>query len=116
MNLFWFQDQTVNSSLPLESTSADIDKKKTEVLVALSLSVTFNVIELISLFVGMTIFSHGTGLFSITCHITGSITLAFVLLESLSVTTLWYSFAFTSVLPAVLELFSVMMISRLQGS
>ena len=116
MNLFWFQDQTVRASLPLGgSTDETKSAKETEVLVALSLGISINALELISLFIGYTIFSHGTGMFSTACHVAGSITLAFVLLESLSVTTLWYSFALTCVLPGLVELTTVIVIARIQG-
>lgn len=115
MNLFWFQQETVASSLPISPDEKLRSAKETEVLVALSLCITCNVLELISLFVGYSVFSYTTGMISACCHVSGSIVFAFVLLESLSVTSIWYCFAFTCVLPAVVELFTVITISRVQG-
>lgn len=117
MNLFWFQDATIDASVPI---GYHLDEnyrksKETEVLVALSLSISINILEMLSLFVGYTIFSYGTGIISTCCHVVGSIFLAFVLLESLSVTSLWYSFALTCVMPGLTELLTIIVISRVQG-
>ena len=115
MNLFWFQESTVNASLPLGATEDLKKSTETEVTVALSLSITCNILEMLSLFIGLSIFSYATGMISTCCHVIGSIVLAFVLLESLSVTSLWYCFAFTCVLPGLVELLTVIVISRVQG-
>ena len=115
MNLFWFQDATVEASLPLGYPSDMKKGKETEVLVALSLSISCNAIELLSLFVGYSIFSYATGMISTCSHVSGSIVMAFVLLESLSVTSLWYSFSFTCLLPLLVEMSTVIAISRMQG-
>lgn len=115
MNLFWFQDATVEASLPIGYPSVLKTDKETEVLVALSLSISCNAVELLSLFVGYSIFSYATGMISICAHVSGSIVMAFVLLESLSVTSLWYNFAFTCFLPVCVEIATAIAISRMQG-
>ena len=123
ITLFWTTDESVSACLPIDYTPEMFDDKKTQLTVALSLTVIFLAGELIGFMFGISMFIHLQGLLcnfltvnicqfyhylvfrlATCCHTSGAVATAFFMFESWPCYLYWYIWGFCSLLPFLTEI------------
>ncbi|KAL8177138.1 UNVERIFIED_CONTAM: hypothetical protein K2H54_042553 [Gekko kuhli] len=103
ITIFWSRENNVRACLPLQYTQQDYEKKDTEMVVALSVTLGLFVVELAGFLSGVSMFNNLQGLLSTGAHASAAIALLFFLFEQWDGSRYWWIFAFCSALPAAVE-------------
>ncbi|XP_039250399.1 transmembrane protein 107-like [Styela clava] len=103
ISIFWSRDLNVKACLPINYTAAEYSSRDTELIIGLSITLAFFLVEFGGFIGGVSMFSHTQSLFSIAAHAGASVTLAFFVFDSWSCSLYWWIFAFCSALPAITE-------------
>ncbi|XP_044273245.1 transmembrane protein 107 isoform X1 [Varanus komodoensis] len=103
ITIFWSRENNVRASLPLQCTQEEFQKKDTELVVALSVTLGLFAVELVGFFSGVSMFNNAQSLLSLAAHCSASICLSFFVFERWEIVTYWYIMGFCSALPAAVE-------------
>lgn len=104
VTLIWSRDANVRACLPESFTDDQYQSVDVGLIIGLSLSILFLLIEIIGFMSGVSMFIHPVGLISTACHASAAIALSFYLFEEWPCYIFWYIFGFCSALPAVVEI------------
>ncbi|XP_041479468.1 transmembrane protein 107-like [Lytechinus variegatus] len=104
VTLIWSRDANVRACLPETYTDTEYNTVDVALIIGLSLSIVFLVIEIIGFMSGVSMFIHPVGLLSTTCHASAAIALSFYLFEEWPCYIFWYIFGFCSAFPALVEI------------
>ncbi|ODN02876.1 Transmembrane protein [Orchesella cincta] len=97
------REENVKACLPTDYTPSQYLSKDTELIVALSLSIAFIIIELTTFGSGLTMFS------TIMAHALGAILLAYFLTESWDCGLYWWIFSLTVCLPLLFDVVTILL-------
>mmetsp|Transcript_9172 Transcript_9172/g.24854 ORF Transcript_9172/g.24854 Transcript_9172/m.24854 type:complete len:150 (-) Transcript_9172:25-474(-) len=86
------------------SLDAAVQTMNVSILVAITFSMVFLIVELVGLIGGFSIFNHGLNLLYIVMHTLGSIFVGMFILEEWHYVRFWYLFAFFCLPTAILEI------------
>ncbi|CAL8073288.1 unnamed protein product [Orchesella dallaii] len=103
------REENVKACLPTDYTPSQYSSKDTELIVALSLSIAFLIIELTTFGSGLTMFSSFTTVYSIIAHALGTILLAYFLTESWDCGLYWWIFSLTVCLPLLFDVVTILL-------
>ncbi|XP_044273246.1 transmembrane protein 107 isoform X2 [Varanus komodoensis] len=103
ITIFWSRENNVRASLPLQCTQEEFQKKDTELVVALSVTLGLFAVELVGFFSGVSMFNNAQSLLSIGAHASAAVALLFFFFEQWDNSLYWWIFAFCSALPAAVE-------------
>jgi len=102
------RDANVRASLPLHHTRDDYYYKDSELIIAMSLTISFVFIELLTFGTGLTMFSGLVGAYSIMCHGSGALLHAYFILDTWDTWIYWWIFSLTACLPLFFDLASIL--------
>ncbi|KAK3737163.1 hypothetical protein RRG08_016467 [Elysia crispata] len=102
--IFWTREENIRACLPEDYTSSEYDDKDLEMLIGLSITLAFFLVELIGFMGGITMFMNFQGLISTVAHSAAAITLSYFLFDQWPCEWYWYVFGFCSAFPAIMEL------------
>ncbi|XP_070810458.1 transmembrane protein 107 [Pituophis catenifer annectens] len=105
ITIFWSRENNVRASLPLQCTPEEYNRRDTEMVVALSVTLGLFVVELAGFLSGVSMFNNLQSLLSLAAHCSASVCLSFFVFERWEIVTYWYILGFCSALPAVVEIF-----------
>ncbi|XP_072885691.1 transmembrane protein 107-like isoform X1 [Hemitrygon akajei] len=112
VNIFWSREDNVLACLPSSYTLQQYQRRDTELIIALSVTLGMFLIELLGFFSGVSMFNSTQSLISVTAHCSGSICLSFFVFERWECWTYWYIFGFCRTVTRISPL--VIMISEAQ--
>ncbi|EDO45045.1 predicted protein [Nematostella vectensis] len=104
VTIFWSKEANVVACLPLNYTQTEYNDKHTELVVGLSLTLAFLVLEFGGFIGGVSMFNSTASMLSITAHTSAAISLSMFVLESWDCDKFWYIFGFCSAFPAIIEI------------
>ncbi|XP_059813109.1 transmembrane protein 107-like isoform X2 [Hypanus sabinus] len=104
VNIFWSREDNVLACLPSSYTFQQYQRRDTELIIALSVTLGMFLIELLGFFSGVSMFNSTQSLISIGAHGSASAALLFFLFEQWPCNTYWWIFSFCSVFPACVEI------------
>ncbi|XP_031570965.1 transmembrane protein 107-like [Actinia tenebrosa] len=104
ITIFWAKDTNVLACLPLQYTQTEYDSKNTELIVGLSLTIAFLVLEFGGFIGGVSMFNSTATMLSIVAHACAAISLSMFVIDSWDCDKFWYVFGFCSALPAFIEI------------
>lgn len=114
--IFWSRDDNVRSCLPETYSESDYETKDRQLIIGLSFSLGFFLLELIGFMGGLSMFTPVQGLLSTAVHFGATIALIFFLFERWSCDDFWYIFAFCSGLPAITEIATMVVVGVMKKS
>ncbi|XP_060540890.1 transmembrane protein 107 isoform X2 [Pantherophis guttatus] len=104
ITIFWSRENNVRASLPLQCTPEEYNRRDTEMVVALSVTLGLFVVELAGFLSGVSMFNNLQSLLSTLAHASAGVALLFFLFEQWDASIYWWIFAFCSALPAAVEI------------
>ncbi|GFO08177.1 hypothetical protein PoB_003468200 [Plakobranchus ocellatus] len=96
-------EENIRSCLPEDYTDSQYDDKDLEMLIGLSITLGFFLVELIGFMGGITMFMPFQGLLSTVAHSAAAIALSYFLFDQWPCEWYWYVFGFCSAFPALME-------------
>ncbi|XP_072094620.1 transmembrane protein 107-like isoform X4 [Mobula birostris] len=126
VNIFWSREDNVLACLPSSYTLQQYQRRDTELIIALSVTLGMFLIELLGFFSGVSMFNSTQSLIftlgllllspctAIGAHGSASAALLFFLFEQWPCNTYWWIFTFCSVFPACIEIVLVIAVFGLK--
>ncbi|KAK2144773.1 hypothetical protein LSH36_732g01050 [Paralvinella palmiformis] len=102
--LFWSRGDNVQACLPKYYTNTEYERKDTQLIIGLSVSLGLFLLELIGFIGGLSMFLPTQGFISTFSHASAAVSLAYFIQDSWECDTFWYIFSFCSCLPAIVEI------------
>lgn len=112
--ILWSREDNVRACLSREYTMNEFEAKDTELIIGLAISLGLFLIEFIGFFAGLSMFSYTQNAFSAILHAGAGIALVFFIFDLQCADDFWYIFAVCSVLPAILEVSTIVGVTCLK--
>mmetsp|Transcript_22141 Transcript_22141/g.39238 ORF Transcript_22141/g.39238 Transcript_22141/m.39238 type:complete len:141 (-) Transcript_22141:298-720(-) len=108
--VYYSKDDNVRASLASNYTDSEFNDKNSEITAAVTLTVVFVTLQILSIFSGYTLFIPPLNAMHIFLNASGAVLICWFIMDTWNVTTFWYIFIFFSLINTVIEMFYMMQV------